>query len=88
MGFASAFKQAGIQEEDFVKIIGREITNGEYEMIDVTTLEDVPKNCENCKWHDDFTGTCCNGDSEHCADFTDNSEVCDCHEDLEDREDE
>lgn len=45
-------------------------------------------NCGNCKWHADFTGVCCNGDSEHCADFTDNSEVCDCHEDLEDREDE
>lgn len=25
--------------------------------------------CVGCKWHDEFTWACFNGDSEHCADF-------------------
>ena len=25
--------------------------------------------CEGCKWHDDFTWACCNGDSSYVADF-------------------
>ena len=34
------------------------------------------KNCGNCHWHDDFTGACFNGDSPHCADFTDDGHLC------------
>ena len=26
--------------------------------------------CEGCKWWDSFSWVCCNADSEHCADFT------------------
>lgn len=25
--------------------------------------------CKGCKWHDEFSWACCNGDSKHCADF-------------------
>ena len=32
--------------------------------------------CETCKWHDDFTGVCCNGYSPKVADFTDNDDCC------------
>lgn len=32
--------------------------------------------CETCKWYEDFAGVCCNGDSEHCADFVDGSSLC------------
>ena len=35
------------------------------------------KRCSNCKWHEDFTGACCNGDSDYRADFTDSDFVCD-----------
>jgi hypothetical protein len=34
------------------------------------------KTCKKCKFHDDFTGACCNGYSEHCADFTDDEDSC------------
>lgn len=26
--------------------------------------------CHGCRWHDDFIGTCCNGESEWRGDFT------------------
>lgn len=29
------------------------------------------KKCKTCKWHDDWSAVCCNGESPHCADFTD-----------------
>lgn len=41
------------------------------------------KCCATCKWHDDFTGACCNGDSEYRADFTGPEHVC---EEWEERE--
>lgn len=28
--------------------------------------------CDGCKWCDAWTGVCCNGESEHCADAWDN----------------
>lgn len=31
--------------------------------------------CGNCKWHEHFTGVCCNN-CEHIADFTDADFVC------------
>ena len=36
---------------------------------------DNVKACSNCKWHEDFSGACCNGDSEYRADFTNNDFV-------------
>lgn len=33
-------------------------------------------NCEHCRWHDDFSWACSNGDSPYCADFTDNKQSC------------
>lgn len=41
------------------------------------------KACSNCKWHEDFTGACCNGDSEYRADFTGSDFVCDKWEERE-----
>lgn len=38
------------------------------------------RNCKNCKWHDDFSWACFNGNSLYCADFTDEDFSCDCHE--------
>ena len=32
--------------------------------------------CKTCKWHDDFTGVCCNGYSPNVADITDNDDCC------------
>jgi hypothetical protein len=34
------------------------------------------KICATCDHYDDFTGACCNGNSEHRADFTDDGDVC------------
>lgn len=34
------------------------------------------KCCGTCKWHDDFSWACFNGDSENCADFTDPEDSC------------
>ena len=39
--------------------------------------EEPPHCCENCEWHDNFIGTCFNGDSEYCADFTGFDSSCD-----------
>ena len=41
------------------------------------------RHCGNCKWHEDFTGACCNGDSEYRADFTGSDFVCDKWEERE-----
>ena len=35
------------------------------------------KCCKNCKWHDDFSWVCFNGESEECAGVTNNDFVCD-----------
>ena len=32
--------------------------------------------CGTCAYHEDFTGACFNGLSEHCADFTSNDDSC------------
>ena len=32
--------------------------------------------CGNCKWYEPFCGVCCNGDSEHRADFPLEDETC------------
>lgn len=37
--------------------------------------------CEFCKWHDDFSWVCFNGESEECAGVTNNNFVCDKWED-------
>ena len=29
----------------------------------------VTNTCKGCKWHDEFSWACCNGDSEYRADF-------------------
>lgn len=34
------------------------------------------KICETCTYHDEYTGACCNGDSEYRADFTGDTESC------------
>ena len=36
--------------------------------------------CKRCKWHDQFSGVCCNGDSEYRTDFTDDDFSCECYE--------
>lgn len=32
--------------------------------------------CATCQWHEHFTGACCNGDSDHRADFTSPDDSC------------
>lgn len=32
--------------------------------------------CYTCKWYEDFTGVCFNGDSPNCADFMDAYDNC------------
>lgn len=41
--------------------------------------ESTAKRCGNCKYWDDFTGVCWNGDSDERADFTDCEFVCKWH---------
>lgn len=36
----------------------------------------MEQKCKTCKWHDDFSWVCFNGDSENVADFTDNEDSC------------
>ena len=38
------------------------------------------KCCETCDWYEDYQGVCFNGDSEHCADFTEPADGCKCWE--------
>ena len=44
---------------------------------------DSEKQCSSCKWHEDYSGACCNGDSEYRADFTNSDFVCDKWEERE-----
>jgi len=34
------------------------------------------RSCKSCKWHDDFSWVCFNGNSEYRADFTDDKQAC------------
>lgn len=38
--------------------------------------ENPPQCCETCRYWEPFSGACCNGDSPHCADFTDDDDAC------------
>ena len=38
--------------------------------------EHVTKCCATCAWYEDFQGVCFNGDSTHCADFTEPEDAC------------
>lgn len=44
----------GLNEDEFEEIIKKVKYNTD---------------CKDCKWHDEFTYVCFNGDSKHCADF-------------------
>lgn len=44
----------GLNEDEFQKII-KKVKND--------------TDCKGCKWHDEFSWACCNGDSEYRADF-------------------
>lgn len=52
------------------------IKSVEHDALDSATK----RKCGNCKWHEDYSGVCCCGDSQHRADFTDNEFVCECQE--------
>lgn len=41
-----------------------------------TRTEYPPKTCPTCRWYAPFEGVCCNGDSEHRADFPDPERGC------------
>ena len=34
------------------------------------------KGCASCRWYAPEPSVCCNGDSEHCADFVDEGDGC------------
>ena len=36
----------------------------------------MTKCCATCRWYAEFEGACCNGDSPHCADFTEPEDCC------------
>lgn len=36
----------------------------------------MTKCCATCAWYEDFQGVCFNGDSPHCADFTEPDQRC------------
>lgn len=36
----------------------------------------MKQNCRSCAWYEDFQGVCFNGDSPHCADFTEPDTTC------------
>ena len=36
----------------------------------------MTKCCSTCAWYEDFQGVCFNGDSPHCADFTEPDQRC------------
>ena len=38
------------------------------------------------RWYEDFNGVCCNGDSEHRADFTEPEDGCECWEGIDEDE--
>ena len=40
--------------------------------------------CSSCRWYEDYQGVCFNGDSPHCADFTDQEDCCEEWEKKED----
>lgn len=41
----------------------------------------MTKICSTCHWYAEFEGVCCNGDSEHCADFVEPEDGCEEWED-------
>ena len=43
-------------------------------------IKEIVFKCKTCKWHDDFSWVCANGDSQEVADFTDNEYGCSCWE--------
>jgi len=32
--------------------------------------------CKNCKWYEEYTGACFNGDSENCSEYLDMYDTC------------
>ena len=42
--------------------------------------------CCTCKWYATYEGVCCNGDSEHCADFRCLDDSCECWEEIKDED--
>ena len=42
--------------------------------------------CYTCKWYATYEGVCCNGDSEHCADFRCLNDSCECWEEIKDED--
>lgn len=47
-------------------------------------IGNAERKCGNCKYWDDFTGVCWNGNSDERTDFTDGEFVCKWHERKED----
>ncbi|MGN0706603.1 MAG: hypothetical protein ACI4JC_01205 [Faecalibacterium sp.] len=45
----------------------------------------MDKKCGTCRWHEDFNWVCFNGDSPHCADFTNPDGTCPAYEPAEQR---
>lgn len=43
----------------------------------------MTKTCETCNWYEDYQGVCFNGESPHCADFTEPEDGCKCWEGKE-----
>ena len=42
----------------------------------ISSAQKIEKKCRTCKYHDDFSWACFNGDSDERGDFTDNEMHC------------
>lgn len=49
------------------------------------TPKDESRICETCRWHDNFSGVCFNGESPNRADFTNPDDTCPEYEPAEQR---
>ena len=45
-------------------------------MTNIYEISPEYRRCENCRWHEGFTGVCCNNDSEYAANYTANDQQC------------
>ena len=76
---AGGFTNCGI---GYTKFIQEELA----EMKDrvMTENESITKKyCSTCKYYAEYEGVCCNGDSEHCADFRRLDDTCEKWEENE-----
>lgn len=61
-----------VSKNSTYKVVGHILSDPELLEEKMTNI----KSCQNCRFHEEFTGACFNADSPYCADFTDSENVC------------